>query len=288
MIFDKEVRKLLRTAQKQYTKVISHKLSLHINSRSIVNGYQNFTSSIIIRNNSKYPSLPFKIIYYLSPKTKYISSKPIGNLHWHISSKTLGDFHCKIKQAYLVWFFPSLPARGCKKIKITAKAVKSGRAYNRVELYSKSSSTETEKNFKIYGPAPLISIKVDDIGDPCMLGKRITYSIELVNEGIENATNVKIISILPTEMLFIEAKAPTTFSIKGKKIFFDAIPVIKPKSKVFYRIVCKAIKEGAAIKRVFLKFDQYDKIINDDEITSIYTKNINRNFILISVCLWKR
>ena len=91
---------------------------------------------------------------------------------------------------------------------------------------------------------PPLLLEIQGPRDPVREGTDITYSIRISNTGAERITDIVLISAVPEGVEFKKAQGPSRFHLIKKEIIFDALPTLKPKSEVYYKVAFRSIREG--------------------------------------------
>ena len=193
---------------------------------------------------------------------EYLSSEPQG-----IFKPSRGERLVKIK-----WRFAEIPPGEKIEIKVTVCAIAVvPRAQYSVVTTFKDKELLTSAAIRVPGGARF-HLSTYDTDDPVEVGKQTVYVITVRNEGISPATNLTLQNIIPAEMEFIKAEAPANyiFDKNTKELNFQGIAFLQVGDKLTYKVVCKAVKKGSAKNTVRVRYAEFDKVIIDEEGTSIY------------------
>jgi len=135
------------------------------------------------------------------------------------------------------------------------------------EIISQEGTTIYKESKDIAG-YPAMHISTYDTEDPIEIGKQTIYVIEIRNEGTSPCTNIVMKSKLNEELEFISAKPSS--KVEGNMVIFDTVPILLPREKLRYTVVCRALQQGSAKHAAILKYDQFDQEIISEEGTTIY------------------
>jgi len=119
---------------------------------------------------------------------------------------------------------------------------------------------------RVMGP-PAMRIGTHDTEDPVLVGQQTTYVIEVRNEGKGPCTNIRVTSQIPEAMTFVGAEGSVPFSHQDGQVMFEGMPILVAGERLTFRITCKAVREGSALHRATLHYDQFDQPIVSEEGT---------------------
>ncbi len=185
---------------------------------------------------------------------KSLQSKDVTMFEWNV-----GDIKYKDQKEVKLVLKPNDIRKSELLVNLTEGFFKQG---NNVKLSASQKIT-------IIG-IPAMYITTYDTEDPVEVGSNTTFVIEMQNEGTLPCTNVVLANLLDSEMKFVVAEAPVKYSVAGKKIKFDPIPILEPGEKVTYKITCTAIEEGSSKNTASVKYDEFSQELLDQEGTSVY------------------
>lgn len=116
-----------------------------------------------------------------------------------------------------------------------------------------------------------------DSDDPVAVGDTTTYTIEVRNEGFEDATGVILENEIPelTEFVSASAEDPYTkkaiaFKTEGQKVIFEKIPLLSSGDKVIFNVTVRVTAKGQLLNRTSLRYDQFARTLIVEEPTSTY------------------
>jgi uncharacterized repeat protein (TIGR01451 family) len=121
---------------------------------------------------------------------------------------------------------------------------------------------------KIIG-IPAILIDAIDLEDPVEVGKEVTYEVKVTNQGSAEATNVKLIFILPPNEEFVSGAGASPIH-SGEALVTEQLPVLASKGEAVWRVIVKATQPGDVRFKIELTSDQFTKPIHEEESTFLY------------------
>ncbi len=117
---------------------------------------------------------------------------------------------------------------------------------------------------------PAILIECVDNPDPIEVGKNVTYTITVTNQGTAVGTNIKLDCTLPAQEEFVSADGPTRGTGSGKSVTFEPLPSLAPKATATFRVTVKGTDVGDVRFRVEMTSDQLTSKVMETESTNIY------------------
>ncbi len=136
-------------------------------------------------------------------------------------------------------------------LELIAECQKPAAAAEKVTSLSADGNVRAEKavRIEIEGIAAL-KLEMKDESDPVEVGKNAIYTMTLTNTGSAPAKIIDVKATVPDLLKAIAATGPTKETIAGKSVTFERIDALQPGSKIVFRFVCQAVKEGDARFRV--------------------------------------
>ncbi|WP_372366017.1 hypothetical protein [Candidatus Uabimicrobium sp. HlEnr_7] len=150
--------------------------------------------------------------------------------------------------------------------------VYNGRNAYRVVVKASDKEYSDTCHVQVDGQKMYMHISTYDMADPVRLNQETVYVTMVRNEGTTITTNIIVNSNLPKQMEFVSVKGSHYIYNKNiHQVKFAKIESLQPGEKVIYKIICRVIKEeGTAKYSAYLRHDQFNRYILDEEGTSIY------------------
>jgi hypothetical protein len=122
---------------------------------------------------------------------------------------------------------------------------------------------------KIIG-APGLAVSSRDAQDPVRVGQTVAQVIEIRNEGTAVCTGIALRVKIPPVMELSSAEGPSGEIGKAEDgdIRFEEYPILPPGSALTYKVVWRAVKEGAAKRTVMLTYAESDRPVIEEKIVT--------------------
>ena len=218
--------------------------------------------TITVKNEGSGDARGVNVVDTLPSQLEYISSEPQGAFR-----PGRGE-----QLATVTWQFPKLAAGESIDIKLTARGIAQiPRCINTVKVSSEGREVEDQAALRIQGVSAM-HLSTYDTDDPVEVGQQTVYVITARNEGTSACTNVVLEDVIPEEMEFVKAEGPGEFEFDetSHSVKFAPVAILQPGDKLTFKVVCRAIAEGSAKNTARLKYAEFNKIIIDEEGTSVY------------------
>lgn len=214
--------------------------------------------TIVLHCQGNTPLRRVRIVMSPGEYMDYISSSPQGACMPGSSGQP----------ASVVWEFPELDAASTE-LKVVMRAKKTGLSRIVVAVTGDSvAGAEAHAETQVIG-VPALHVSSYDTEDPVDVGESTVYVIEMRNEGTAPVTNTRLEHVISGIMEFADARGPMAFRREQGKVVFEPCPILQPGEKLTYRVTVKAMKTGAAIGRSLVTYDQFEKPLCFDEVTSV-------------------
>ena len=115
-----------------------------------------------------------------------------------------------------------------------------------------------------------------DTEDPVEVGGLTTYVTEVINEGFQNVTDLKLIDDIPDGTEFVEGVGSdhegNTLKCqgRGKEVVFEPIPVLPPAEKAIFKVTVRVKKEGSLKNTARVTYHEFSKPLIVEEPTHSY------------------
>lgn len=132
---------------------------------------------------------------------------------------------------------------------------------------SEDSATASTRIIRLPG----LQLYTLDSADPVQVGKQVTYTIRVKNEGDAPDKNVQITATLPEKLQIEKADGPTESTQEGSKIIFQPIDQLNPDEEVEYTVTTTAQSPGQAQLKVELVSQAFSTPVVSSEPTKLYS-----------------
>ena len=205
----------------------------------------------------------------MSPGLIYISSTPPGVYNE--------------EKGYVTWPLGNLEPGQEKVIRLKVTTIEKGTIVNKAVAMDAGNLTFARATIQTEAIGAIgLQINCYDSEDPIEVNENTTYVAEISNQGLKDATNVRVRFILPLEGLFVNAivvGAELQINHKVEKnfqgnteIIFDPVEFLKPGKKITFKVTIKVIRAGDLINIVQLQSNEFSKTIRSQEGTKAITE----------------
>lgn len=170
----------------------------------------------------------------------------------------------------VTWEIPSLGPGESTTVTVTGIATDIGRQdlLARVEIAGRCIDAETVST-SVKGVAA-VNVEVVDVSDPVEVGGETIYEIRVANQGTVAQTGVVVTCEIPPEVDAVAADGPVGQKVVGKRLTFDPLAEIAPKSEVLYRVKCRGRMDGQARFKATVKSEEMPSPITKEESTTFF------------------
>lgn len=171
----------------------------------------------------------------------------------------------------LTWLLPDLaPSQNKKLCAVLKFATPATNAFHAaVSGRNAPARAETTCATEIFGVSAIL-LEVVDAEDPIEVGKEVTYTIRVTNQGQPPSTNIRLVCTLPASQEFVSGSGPTPAKTEGQTVTLQPLPSLASKEVASWQIIVKAVKADDARFKVELRSDQFENPIIEDESTQLY------------------
>lgn len=129
------------------------------------------------------------------------------------------------------------------------------------------------KTISVEGIAALM-FQVVDSNDPIQVGEKTVYSVEVVNQGSKQAENVQVVVDVPAGLQLADGGEGCQIleTSKGKRLVFEKIPFLSPKTKKIYRFTLRGASSGDQRVTVGLSSREFPTPIVKEESTRVFAE----------------
>jgi uncharacterized repeat protein (TIGR01451 family) len=168
------------------------------------------------------------------------------------------------------WNLGTVKAGETKQIVAILGGVKSGTAVNTATVTTREGVTSTDSLNVTVSDAPGATMLIVDTNDPVAVGDELGYNIQVTNQnGTADLHNLRIIGLIPGEMVYVSAYGPTPFTVVGQEVRFGPVAELKPGETIEFHIRVKAIAAGSAVFNATMRSDEFGESIVDQEGTTV-------------------
>jgi len=172
--------------------------------------------------------------------------------------------------------------KACNRIIVTCREGQKGEAEACLEVTPAGSAAtppagnRTPEKDKPAPPASVrasgLSMTVADSRDPVMVGKELTYEIQVTNKGAEPEEQVRLVVYLPSQLdpVALGTTGPTSPAQEAGRVRFDPIGEMPAGKTVTYRVRTQAAKPGTVKVKAELTSRLLSKPLAIEESTEIF------------------
>ncbi len=169
------------------------------------------------------------------------------------------------------WNLGTLNIGETKSIVAILGGVNSGMAVNTATVTTHEGATATDSLAITVLSAPGAHMSLIDSDDPVAVGDTLTYTIGVLNQsGTNDIHNMMIVGLLPSEMVFVSADGPTTFTVVGQEIHFGSVATMVPGQTVEFHITVRTTAAASAVFNATMTWDEFGEPIVAQEGTTIF------------------
>jgi uncharacterized repeat protein (TIGR01451 family) len=168
------------------------------------------------------------------------------------------------------WALGTLPAGEERKLAVTFQTEKAGKPCNTATANADRDLTHAAEACTVVEGLAALLLEVTDSPDPVEIGSETTYTIAVTNQGSADATNVRIMGLLPPEATLVSSTGPTDGTRDGRVIRYAPIPVLPAGEKGVYTVTVQAVSAADARFAIQMEADQLTSPVNETESTRLY------------------
>jgi uncharacterized repeat protein (TIGR01451 family) len=170
----------------------------------------------------------------------------------------------------VVWNLGTLQPGEQRPVQVTARCDKlTPRAVNVATATADPGlQARAEAAIEIRG-LPAFRMEVVDTPDPVVLGGKMSYKIDVTNQGSLPGNQIVIVATVPNEMRVINANGPSKPIIEGQRVTFPPVDSLAPKQTLHYSIDVEALKVGDVRFQAELRTSTLREPVIEQESTHI-------------------
>ena len=173
------------------------------------------------------------------------------------------------------WQFERLSNGSSIKLWIVLKTKEVGNLTNEVEVYYAENSYRVYTNSTVEVVPVNLTINKTAGADEIYLNEEITFTINVTNNAIVNATNVTVIDVVPYGFEFVKSNA-TGYDNKTGRL---TVPVIEAGKSYIFTITLKAITNGTLTNYVNVTSNENVTVVNttsDVNVLPVVNLTVNK------------
>lgn len=175
------------------------------------------------------------------------------------------------KSHAVYWSLEELPPGKLGSVQLEAVPIEMGEARLRIEGKGAGDlKDDAEQMIAVEGIAS-ISFTVADKADPIEIGEETSYEVQVVNDGTKDATDIRVVALLPPGLKPLGGDGPVRAEVVGQQISFAPIAELKPGAQIGLRIRASGQVAGDQRAAVQVSCAELDKPITKEEGTRVYS-----------------
>jgi uncharacterized repeat protein (TIGR01451 family) len=177
----------------------------------------------------------------------------------------------QLADGVVVWNLGTLQPKEDRGVQVTTNCVKlTPRAVNVATASADPGlQVQAEAPVEIRG-LPAFGLTLSKVGDPVEVGGRLTYRIDVINQGSLPGNKVQVVAVLPKELRMVNATGPAQPRAEGQRIIFPPIDSVRPGETVTYTLEAEALQPGDVRFQVELTSETLQEPVIKQESTTIY------------------
>jgi uncharacterized repeat protein (TIGR01451 family) len=145
----------------------------------------------------------------------------------------------------VVWNLGTLQPRDERVVRVTTRTAQLTRQAVNVAVVTADPGVQerAEAAIEILG-VPAFDLDIVKVGDPVVIGDKVTYRISVTNRGSLPANQVEVIATVPLQMRVTGANGPSPHRMEGPRVVFPPLDGVQPQQTVTYTIEAQAVQLG--------------------------------------------
>lgn len=176
----------------------------------------------------------------------------------------------RVQGNMVVWQLGTMAPGQSRTVQMTTIAQMAGTIRNVATARAYCAADVTAQAEVAVTGVPALLLEMFDTDDPVEIGNNTTYVVDVTNQGFAEATRVQIVCTIPAEQDFVSAEGAAPFTVSGKIVTFEPVPVLRPKDRANFRVTVKANAVKDVRFHVRLEADQLDGPVEETESTHTY------------------
>ena len=154
------------------------------------------------------------------------------------------------------WSLGSLAPGAKRTVQVVLRAKKAGELINRATVTDDRKQTVVAEARTVFETATGLTLEIDKGEDPVEVGRTVTYTIHVLNQGNAAATALGITVIANDQLKITGAKGPTAHQQDGNRLSFAPLAGLAGGTETTFTITVQAVRAGDARLRVEMIADQ--------------------------------
>jgi uncharacterized repeat protein (TIGR01451 family) len=249
----------LRAQASQTVTVQAARLTLSITGPAARYVDQPVTWALHVANAGDVPLANVVVRDQLPPEVSFLNATDLG----------------QFLTGQVVWNLGNLPAHGDKTVQVTARCLMlAPRVVNSAVVSADPGMQEQAEGVLEIRGLPAYSLDVTKVGDPVVVGGRITYKVTVLNTGSLPGNQVEVTATMPKELRVLNMDGPSRPRLEGNRVIFPAVDGLQPRQSFIYTIEAQALQPGDVRFHVELKdATQRDPVIKEQSTNIVPALN---------------
>lgn len=124
---------------------------------------------------------------------------------------------------------------------VTLRSDSKGQQCNTATIEADGGIRRTTRSCMLVSGVPELSVTIEDSPDPLEVGVTTTYTVNLMNQGTETATNTRLSAVLPPSLMYVSSTGPTNATLSGDTLTFAPLTELLPNQAVVYSVLARAV-----------------------------------------------
>ncbi len=144
------------------------------------------------------------------------------------------------------WSLGEVAPGQAKEVKLEVVAVSPGEHHHKLTaLGARGLKANSEITTRVEGLSSL-ALEILESDNPVEVGTEVCYEIRVINNGSKTETDIKLVAVIPDQMMYKNASGPARSKEEGKEVVFEPLPKLDPGADAIYRVTVTAASAGDA------------------------------------------
>ncbi len=173
----------------------------------------------------------------------------------------------------VTWELGALQPGAEKRVRVTATCERPApAAVNRAEATADGGLRAADEAVTAIVGQAAFRFELKDIGDPVLVGQRLTYRVLVTNTGSAPANGVEVKAVVPAELAIVPggAKGPGAPTVEKQVVTFAAVDNVAPQQALEYTIEVQGLRKGDVRFRAELRARGLEPPVVEEESTTVY------------------